>query len=117
MSAQHHDQAVTPPPGLAAWLAHHAYEDRLRGRPIPPGLDTYVRALLYPRSSDIGTNCGPSGNVEITTTQMAGRMGCSDRYVRKLCYQGKLPARRTGSGWLITTSQETDAHGDHETDT
>jgi len=38
----------------------------------------------------------------VTVAEMAARMGCSTRYVRKLISLKRLQARRTSAGWLVT---------------
>jgi excisionase family DNA binding protein len=38
----------------------------------------------------------------LTAAEAAAVMGCSSQYVRRLCQLGRLPARRTSAGWLVT---------------
>lgn len=50
-----------------------------------------------------GTTSAPSATVEpeMTATEVAGQMGASPEYVRRLCREGRLRARRPGHEWLI----------------
>lgn len=96
-----------PRGSIAHWISQHAHEDALKGRPLPPGLRDLVQQLLQPRSSPGRTKPRPPATVEISTAEQAARMGCSKRYVQRLCQTGQLPARRVGRTWLITTE---DAH-------
>lgn len=89
------------------WIVERAFEDKERGRPVPDGLAALVQSLLNPDSSGTGTKPPTPATVEISTTEQAARMGCSDRYVRKLCHTGRLPARRVGRTWLISAQEDT----------
>lgn len=97
---------------LSAWMLDHARADVLRGRPVPDDLAALVRDLLNPSSSDLGTDSGPPAIVELTTGELAARMGCSERYVRKLCQVGRLKAYRSGWEWRIAVEEE--HQDDHE---
>ncbi|MFE7648677.1 helix-turn-helix domain-containing protein [Streptomyces phaeoluteigriseus] len=48
-----------------------------------------------------GTPVGTRASVEISTTEAARRMGCSESYVRRLARLGLVPARRVAGVWLI----------------
>ncbi|MFG1617358.1 helix-turn-helix domain-containing protein [Nonomuraea wenchangensis] len=96
---------------IAHWISQHAHEDALKGRPLPPGLAALVQQLLQPRSSPERTKQRPPATVEISTAEQAARMGCTERYVQRLCQAGRLPARRIGRTWLIT---QEDAHDDED---
>jgi excisionase family DNA binding protein len=39
--------------------------------------------------------------LELTPREAAMRMNCSEQYVRRLCSQNRIPARRVGRLWLI----------------
>lgn len=91
---------------LAAWILDHARTDFLRGRPVPDEVAAHVRDLLNPPMSAHGPNSGPTETIEITTAEMARRMGCTARHVRRLIPEGSLRARRAGHVWLITVEEE-----------
>lgn len=42
--------------------------------------------------------------IELTTTEVARRYGCSASYARRLAASGAVVARRTSSGWLVDAS-------------
>ncbi|HEX6513954.1 MAG TPA: hypothetical protein VF049_00120 [Nocardioidaceae bacterium] len=42
--------------------------------------------------------------IELTTTEVARRYGCSASYARRLAARGAVVARRTSSGWLVDAS-------------
>ncbi|MGW3352570.1 helix-turn-helix domain-containing protein [Nonomuraea rubra] len=91
-------------------LAREVRED---GGTIPPGIATFLRALhtaIEPPGFADETPAGHPAIVEITAGEMAGLMGCSPQYVRRLCASGVLRARRAGRLWLIRT----DGQGHHD---
>ncbi|MCT9078776.1 helix-turn-helix domain-containing protein [Streptomyces fulvoviolaceus] len=49
-----------------------------------------------------GTPVAGAASVEISATETARLMGCSESYVRRLARLGLLPARRVAGVWLIT---------------
>lgn len=113
MSAPHHGQAVTPPPGLAAWLLSHAQEDARRERPVPTWLTDYLRELLNPAPMSASGHVFESPEtIEISTTEMSSRTGYTVRHIRRLCQAGHLKARRAGRAWLIQVKEN---HGEDHT--
>ena len=39
--------------------------------------------------------------LEMTAKEAAERMGCSERYIRRLCSDGRIQSRRVGRDWII----------------
>jgi excisionase family DNA binding protein len=105
-------------PDLAHWLISHARQDAEAGRPLPPGFGDLVRGILDPyTSSHTGTKIAAPATVDLSVEQMAEHMGCSPRYVRRLCQQGKLTARRTGRrSWTITVQEQPHGQDDRAPD-
>ena len=87
---------------VARWMLEQIRDAYDRGRPVPPAVLDHVRDLLNPPSFEPETNFESSDTLEINTAEMAARMGCTPQYVRRLCREGRLPARRHGWTWLIT---------------
>ncbi|MGI5325520.1 helix-turn-helix domain-containing protein [Actinomadura nitritigenes] len=84
-------------------LTREARED---GGTIPPGITGFLSDLAAatdrtPPGSAAGTDPGVPGTVEVSAAEMAEAMGASREYVRRLCRDGRLPARRIGRTWLI----------------
>ena len=101
---------ANPCPESAELLLSTARALHLAGKPIPSDLERAARLLLaldQPMSAH-GPKSGPTETIEITTAEMARRMGCSARHVRRLIPEGSLRARRAGRDWLITVEQEED---------
>lgn len=93
----------------ARWVIEHAQADlNEHGTEIPSYMADLVRDLLNPLMSAHGPKSGPTETIEITTAEMARRMGCTARHVRRLIPEGSLRARRAGHVWLITVEQEED---------
>ncbi|GHE28679.1 hypothetical protein GCM10017673_33960 [Streptosporangium violaceochromogenes] len=106
MTAPHHGQAVTPPPGLAAWLLTHARDDALHGRPVPAWLTAYIRTLLNPAPTFPSEHVfDQPETLEISTADMATRTGYTVQHIRRLCRTGHLTARRAGRDWLIQVKE------------
>lgn len=108
--------AVLIPPALASevFAALSAYVTervRLTGALPSPACYELLRSLYAaarrpvrpaPGSAD-GTTSAPSATVEpeMTVTEVTGQMGASPEYVRRLCREGRLRARKPGREWLI----------------
>jgi excisionase family DNA binding protein len=101
--------AASPFLDTIRWMIEYRRESRLTGRPIPDSFENAIRHLLgldQSATSANGSNPATPATVELSTAQMARRMGCSERWVRHLCQVRKLQARRSGHHWLITVEEE-----------
>ncbi|SDQ68713.1 helix-turn-helix domain-containing protein [Thermostaphylospora chromogena] len=87
---------------VARWMLEQIRDAYDRGRPVPPAVLDHVRDLLNPPSFEPETNFESPDTLEINTAERAARMGCTPQYVRRLCREGGLLARRHGRDWLIT---------------
>ncbi|MBT2207026.1 excisionase family DNA-binding protein [Actinomadura sp. NEAU-AAG7] len=108
---------VTVPPGLERPLLRVlvralAREVRVDGGIVPPGIAPFLADLAAvadqpdePYQPGAGSAAGtppePPAMVEISVRTAAEDMGASPEYVRRLCRDGRLRARRVGRTWLI----------------
>ncbi|WP_227878728.1 helix-turn-helix domain-containing protein [Arthrobacter dokdonensis] len=46
----------------------------------------------------------------LTPREIAALLHCSERQVRRLCEQGKLPAQKIGQHWLISETEDLDTY-------
>lgn len=110
------DGSVTVPPRIAAWLEKKAglnAERRIALRDADPAAYAVLAALhlaaLNRDSSDCGTKIAAPQRaaqelqVWITTSEAAEYLGVTDRAIRKMIAEGKLPAQRPGGRgrWLV----------------
>jgi excisionase family DNA binding protein len=65
------------------------------------GLDERLSRAIAEADAEQGDSVLASQGSVLTVTEAAAVRGCSTRYVRKLCQDGRLPARWTAAGWLI----------------
>lgn len=87
-------------------------EVREDGGVIPTGIEVFLADLAAavdgtppPAGSANGTCPGAGATVEVPVLVMAGVMGASPGYVRRLCRVGRLRARRVGGRWLVELSE------------
>ncbi|MFG2021100.1 helix-turn-helix domain-containing protein [Actinomadura geliboluensis] len=118
------ERLVTVPPALARPLRdllsdHVVYRARVNGVTVSPVLLGFLAdldAVVEPPApgSAAGTSSAPSATVEavMTVTEVAGLMGASPEYVRRLCRRGRLRARRPGREWLIDPESLKEPHAD-----
>lgn len=108
------DGSVVIPPALADEVLRRLVRDMTRearesGCTATPGARRLVEALFVAKQRHEGrqapdqssSECGTSARNFASVSDMATRMGCSESYVRRLARQGRIPARRVGSTWLI----------------
>jgi len=106
------DGSVSVPPRIAYWLESQAgltADRRINLRTTDPAAYEILSALhlaaLHHRSGSgtesTGAHPDPQESDLWTTTHAAAQLGVSDRCVRKWCAQGRMPATRHGSRWLI----------------
>lgn len=109
------DGSIAAPPEVWAWLSSKASQmvrrDRQSGHEVGRLLE-FVQATAEAAQqqsttvSDTAVSSpkpadAPSPRVEITPKEAAMRIGCSEQWVRRLCSQKRIPARRVGQLWLI----------------
>jgi len=87
---------------VARWRLERIRDAYDRGRHVPPAVLDHVRTLLTPDTFAYESSFESPGILGVGTAEMAARMGCTPQYVRQLCREGRLPARRHGRDWLIT---------------
>lgn len=111
------DGSIFAPPEVWAWLSAKASQvvrrDRQSGHEVDRLLEfvqaTAEAAQMQTRADDTVVSSpkptdAATTRLEITTEEAAMRMHCSAQYVRRLCVQGRIPARRVGSQWLVDSA-------------
>ncbi|KJE23698.1 hypothetical protein FF36_01883 [Frankia torreyi] len=101
---------------LAEGLTARAHRDG--GLPRSDGvvalLDQLGRAASREHpGTDIGTSGQPTVQRGVSVTEMAGRMGCTESYVRRLARRGVIPARRSGGVWILEEPDADDPRTTH----
>lgn len=109
------DGSIAAPPEVWAWVSgkvsQMARRDLANGHEVGRLLEF---AQVTAEAAQVGapTSCdtevsppkpasAPPARVELTPREAAMRMNCSEQYVRRLCSQKRIPARRVGQLWLI----------------
>lgn len=109
------DGSIVAPPEVWAWVSSKvtqmARRDLANGHEITRLLElaqvTAEAAEIQTALDDTSVSSAKPANTalarleEISPKEAAMRMNCSEQYVRRLCSQGRINARRLGLIWLI----------------
>lgn len=108
------DGSIAAPPEVWAWVSGKASQmvrrDRQSGHEVGRLLEfvqaTAEAAQLQTAADDTAVSLPKPAieqpaRLELTPKEAAMRIGCTEQYVRRLCSQNRITARRVGRLWLI----------------